>query len=237
MKAIVIGATSGIGKAVAKELVHRGYTVGITGRRVELLKYLQKESPDKYVIQAMDVTDTDHTLSSFGYLLGVLGDVDLIFINAGVGSNNPDNKLDKTLEMIDTNARAFAVLVTEAWKYFEKRGEGKLAGNTSFAATRANSGITYSATKAFASRYLEGFYLKSIADKRDISVTDIRPGFVDTDMIDKSKAFWISPCDKAARQIVTAIEAKKKRAYITKRWALLAFMIKLIPDFLYAKIS
>lgn len=237
MNAIVIGATSGIGKAVAQELVSRGYKVGITGRRVELLKYLQNEAPDSYVIQPMDVLDTDHTLSSFRYLTGVLGDVDLIFINSGVGTKNLTMELDSTLNMIDTNARAFAILATESWNYFVGRGSGMLAGNTSFAAGRANAAITYSATKAFASRYLEGLYLKAINEKRPISVTDIRPGYVDTEMIDKSRAFWIAPVDKAAKQIVSAIVAKKKRAYVTKRWALLAVVNKLIPDFIYAKLK
>ena len=67
-------------------------------------------------------------------------------------------------------------------------------------------------------------------------VTDIRPGFVDTAMATGDGIFWLVPLEKAAQQIFSAIKRKKRVAYISKRWSLIAFVLKILPAWLLKKI-
>ena len=113
-----------------------------------------------------------------------------------------------------------------------------LAGISSIASVRGNAmAPAYSASKAFESTYLEGLWLKAKKLKKDISVTDIQPGFVKTNMAKSDKKFWESTAQKAAMQIYDAIKKKKKRAYITKRWWIIAKILKWMPLFIYKKIG
>ena len=115
-------------------------------------------------------------------------------------------------------------------KHFYTKGKGQLVGISSIAALRG-SGV-YSATKAFVSNYLEGLRHKVIKDKKEITITDIKPGFVDTDMA-KGDLFWVTPVDKAAKQIYQTIIKKKAHTYITSRWRLVAWVLKCMPRFIY----
>jgi short-subunit dehydrogenase len=82
--------------------------------------------------------------------------------------------------------------------------------------------------------YMQGLRHKAIKEQLDISITDIRPGFVETPMTSAQKGmFWVQKSDKAARQIADAIEAKKGIAYITRRWVIMATLLRLVPDFLW----
>ena len=84
---------------------------------------------------------------------------------------------------------------------------------------------------------MQGLRLRSVKNRHKITVTDVRPGFVDTPMTKQNKGmFWVATPEKAAKQIADAIESKKNVAYITKRYFLLAILIKLFPEWLYAKI-
>ena len=97
------------------------------------------------------------------------------------------------------------------------------------------SGIApaYNATKAYQINYLEGLRQKASKLEGQIFVTDVRPGFVDTDMAKGEGQFWVSEPEKAAKQIYTSIRRRKKISYITKRWLLIAILLKLMPKFLY----
>ena len=234
-KAIIIGASSGIGRALVVELVSTGWQVGVTARRIDRLEALVDEFPGRIVTKQMDVCQTTEALEAQALLIDEMGgEIDLIIINAGVGKVNPELDLSEDLAMIDTNARAFAALSAAACKYFESQGHGHLAGITSIASERAGPGVAYNASKAFAAQYLEGLRLRSIGRKTNVYVTDVRPGFVDTDMIDKRRAFWVAPVDKAARQIVRAIEKRKRVAYITKRWRLISWVFRFMPERIFA---
>ena len=85
------------------------------------------------------------------------------------------------------------------------------------------------------SNYLEGLRIKAFKMKKKISVTDIQPGFVKTAMAKGERLFWIQELDKAAKQIFNAIEKRKGRVQITKRWSLIAVLLKWLPYFLYKK--
>lgn len=235
-KAIIIGATSGIGKELAKILSKEGYQVGISGRRNQLLETIQSENPSAFEILQLDVVETETLQKKLDDLVDKLGGLDLLVISSGTGELNP--LLDFNIEKmtIDTNVTGFTFVADWAFRYFEKQHFGHLVAITSIAGLRGNRiAPSYNATKSYQINYLEGLRQKARRSKQDITVTDIRPGFVATDMAKGEGQFWVATPEKAARQLFAAIRRKKRTAYITKRWALIAFLLKVLPKWMYEK--
>lgn len=232
MKIIIIGSTSGIGKALAKELAQSGHELGLTGRRTPLLEVLQKALSTTVHIQTMDVAETEQARQQFQDLVDAMGGVDCVIINAGIGEIT--TKWTKEKAIIDVNARGFVAIANAAFYHFLQEGKGHIVGISSIAAIRGSGQFpVYAATKAFISSYMEGLQYRAFQKKKDITITDIRPGFVTTPMTEQNDfMFWVSSAEKAARQIHQAIKRKKKVAYITKRWWLIAFALDLLPDFI-----
>ncbi|MCK5577896.1 MAG: SDR family NAD(P)-dependent oxidoreductase [Planctomycetes bacterium] len=236
-KAIVIGATSGIGRELAKVLSENQYDLGLSGRRTNLLETLQTEIPDKTIVKFMDVSQTEEASRTLKELISEMGGADLIVLCSGTGHTNTDLDWSITKETIDVNVYGFTALANVATNYFIAQGKGHLVGISSVAAIRGHSSApSYNASKAFQSNYLEGIRHKVRKLGQPIIVTDIQPGFVDTAMAKGPGIFWVAPARKAAIQIYKVIKKKKKHAYITKRWRLIAWLSKVLPDFIYNKI-
>ncbi|MGA9271186.1 MAG: SDR family NAD(P)-dependent oxidoreductase [Lutimonas sp.] len=235
--AIVFGATSGIGRALAQLLAEDGYKVMITGRRLERLESLKTSSPDSYVIRQHDITDVEDTGKLFEELPSALGQVDLIIHNSGIGENNFELDWDKDLPTLNTNVIGATRVYQLAYNYFKVQGHGHLVGITSIASLVGNRHApAYNASKSFQSNYLESLWMKAKRSKKSkIQITDILPGFVDTDII-TGETFWMAPLDKASKQIYAGIKKKKRRVYVTRRWGLVAFMIKVLPPGILVKI-
>lgn len=232
--AIIIGASSGIGKSLAEILSREGYELGLASRRLPLLQEIKDSLTNEVFIQKMDVSNAPEAQEQFEKLVNKMGDIDLVIISAGMGHLNPE--LDSVLEIqtIDTNVHGFVMIAIAAFRHFQKHGKGHLVGISSIAALRGNaSAPAYNASKAFMSNYLEGLRLKALKNNLDIAVTDVRPGFVDTPMAQGDGLFWVCSPEKAAEQIVQAVSRKKSRVYITKRWRLIAWLMRLMPDRLY----
>ncbi len=232
--AIIIGATSGIGKELARLLADNGFKVGITGRRTELLESLKAENPDSYFIKTFDVKDTKVVEEKLLELTSELGGLDLLILSSGTGEIN--NKLDFEIEFrtIETNVIGWTFIADWAYKFFEKQKYGHLIAISSIGGLRGNRQSTsYNATKAYQINYLEGLRQKATKLKEQVYITDIRPGLVNTEMAKGEGLFWVMPVEKAARQIYEAIKKKKRIAYVTKRWKLIAAIIKRIPGRLY----
>lgn len=234
--AIVFGATSGIGRALSQLLVEDGYKVLITGRRLERLESLQATAPKSYVIRQHDITDVDDTGRLFEELPSTMGQVDLIIHNSGIGENNFDLEWDKDLPTLNTNVIGAARVYQLAYNYFKIQGHGHLVGITSIASLVGNRHVpAYHASKSFQSNYLESLWMKAKRTKKaKIKVTDILPGYVDTDII-TGDTFWMATLDKASRQIYAGIKKKKRRVYITRRWGLVALMIRILPPGILVK--
>ena len=236
-KVIIIGATSGIGRELAKLYAQNNWLVGITGRRKPLLDSLQEAFPNNIVRECFDVTKGDN-IEHMQFLLQQLGGLDLLIYNSGIGE--PSKKLDLTIDVntTKTNVLGFIEIVNFAFNYFEKEGKGHIAAISSIASIRGNSlAPAYSASKAFMSNYMEGLYIRSSKIKLPIYTTDIQPGFVKANMAKSEAMFWVAPVEKAAAQIFIAIQNKKRRAYITRRWWLIAKIMKWLPMFIYKKIA
>jgi len=236
-KAIIVGASSGMGKELCRILVREGYVVGITGRRENLLQELQAESPGQIFYRAFDIRDMSKTARGLRELIRDLGGLDLLVISSGTGFINEELDPEPEFQTIYTNVTAFTDIMTFAYQYFKKHPPGHLVGITSIAALRGNaSAPAYNASKAYQSNYLEALRLRSRKSGDQITVTDIRPGFVNTDMARGDRLFWVASPAKAASLIYRAVKHKKRVAYISRRWRLFAFLLKLAPRWLYEKI-
>ena len=232
-KAIVVGASSGMGKELTAILIRDGYNVGITGRREHLLNDMQGEYPERIFVRAFDIRDLSKTTKSIRELIRELGGLDLLVLSSGVGFLNEE--LD-TEPAFRTNVTAFTDIMTFTYRYFLKHPPGHLVGITSIAALRGNRAApAYNASKAYQSNYLEGLFVKAKKDNTGISVTDVRPGFVSTDMAKGDKLFWAASPEKAARQIYRAIKRKKRKVIITRRWGLFALMLRIAPGWIYKR--
>lgn len=233
--ALIIGATSGIGKELAKLLVADNYNVVITGRREKLLQEIKDTNPEKYSIKVHDVTDLSSCETLFLELKKELKTIDLIVYSSGVGEPNYKLEWKKELPTLQTNIISAVKIYGLAYNFFREQGYGHLVGISSIASIRGNRHVpAYFASKAFQANYLESLWLKGKRSKANIMVTDIQPGFVDTSMA-IGKTFWMSTTEKATKQIYSAIKMKKKKAYITKRWRLVAILLKVIPSSLLYK--
>jgi len=233
-KAIIIGATSGTGKGLAKKLADENYIVGITGRRTELLDELKSQKPNLFYTKTFDITDTNTIIENLEYLTKQLGGLDLIIISSGTGDLN--EKLDYEIEKrtIETNVTGFTCVANWAFNYFENQKKGHLVAISSVGGLRGSRiAPAYNATKAYQINYLEGLRQKATKLKSHIFVTDVRPGFVDTAMAKGEGQFWVASVDKATHQIFDAIKKKKKIVYITRRWKFIGVILKRIPRQIY----
>jgi short-subunit dehydrogenase len=236
-RAIVIGASSGIGKELAIILSRNGYIVGLVGRRLHLLEELKSKLSNPAFIMQIDISDDLKAIDLLEDLIEELGGVDLVVISAGTGFINSDLNWADEKKTIDVNVLGFAAMANVAYRHFEKVSRGHLVGISSVAAIRGSSEApAYNASKAFISNYLEGLRIRALKAGLPITVTDIKPGFVDTAMAKGEGLFWVAPQQKAAQQIYEAIQSKARHAYVTKRWALIGWLLRVLPGFLYAKL-
>jgi short-subunit dehydrogenase len=229
-KAIIIGASSGIGKALAESLLQEDYVVGATGRREELLQSIQEKYLGRVFFKKLDVQDVSVIESVCNELVTQMGGLDLLIIAAGIGEENKDLNFEVEHNVIKTNIQGFTCVAVWGMKFFKKQGYGHLVNISSIAGLRGNGlAPSYNATKAFQINYLEGLRLNALKAGSTITVTDVRPGFVDTAMAKGEGLFWVAPVQKAAAQILEAIKTKKKVVYVTKRWKLVGYVLKAIP--------
>ena len=241
-KLIIVGATSGIGKELALLYVKAGDKIGITGRRTHLLNEFKQQYPEQIITAGFDVRGNEN-IEHIETLIHKLGGLDLLIYNSGFGdvSDSLDWELDK--KTFETNVKGFIEIVNYAFNYFVKQGHGQIAGISSIASIRGNHlAPAYSASKAFMSVYMEGLHIKAkrIQQKNsgvNIAITDIQPGFVQSSMAKAKQQFWVAPVKKAAQQIFNAIEKKKWRVYVTKRWWLIAKLLKWVPASLYHRVG
>lgn len=237
MNIIIIGATSGIGKALFQNYVTANNRVAIIGRRTNLLEGLRQKYFLNTIIATADVTNLSETEQAVEYLTQELGQVDLAIVCSGTGEINPS--LDYLMERptIDTNIVGWTFLVDKLYHIFEKQRYGHLVTVTSAGGLRGEPmAPAYSASKAYQINYMEALRKKAYKSGGKINVTDIRPGLVDTAMAKGEGLFWVMPVEKVANQICNAIRKKRTKAYVTKRWHMLAILNKSLPFSVYKRI-
>ena len=236
-KILIVGATSGIGKELAILYASKGCKVVVTGRRENLLNELKNIYPQNIFTSRFDVTENN--LNTYlKNLVTELNGLDLFIYNAGYGDTSTHLDIEIETATTLTNVNGFVNAMHFAFNYFVKQGFGQIAVTSSIAALRGNSWApAYSASKAFMSNYAEGLNIKAKRLKKNIIVTDIKPGFINTKKAKGNKRFWMATPQKAAKQIMEAINKKKRIAYITKRWWLIAQVLKLLPYSIYRRLG
>ncbi len=134
-KAIIIGATSGIGQEVAKRLLLDGWQIGVAGRRQSALENLQRAAPDQIQIQTLDVTQEDAG-EKLNMLIDKVGGMDLFLLSSGIGFQNTNLNMEVELNTAYTNVEGFIRMVDTAFIHFRKSGGGHLAVISSIAGTK-----------------------------------------------------------------------------------------------------
>jgi len=236
--AIIIGASSGMGLELCRLLAAKDYRIGIAARRKSLLDATAASFPQVCCVNTLDLSRPDEALLCFKTMLESVAPVDFVYLCAGTGHLNPHLTWKLEDETIRVNALGFAALASSAMSFFLKQGHGQLVGITSVAAVRGSSAApAYGATKAFASHYLESLRIRAGRSGLPIFVTEIRPGFVDTAMMKTDHPFWVCTPAVAARQIAAAAEARKSMAYVTRRWCFVAWLMRHLPNMIYARLG
>lgn len=236
-KAIVVGASSGIGNRLAALLAANNYKVGITGRRDQLLLNLQSTNPEEFIVSVFDVTDVADVPQRLKQLTDELSGLDLLVLSSGTGKINEilDTAIEQEINAL--NVAGFTAVADWGFNFFQKQGFGQFVAITSIAGIRGSrQAPAYFASKSYQISYLESLRQKAKNTKLPIYITDIRPGFVDTAMAGGENLFWVAPVEKAASQIYKAIERKRDIVYVTKRWRLIGFLFWILPKAIHKRL-
>lgn len=234
---IIIGASSGIGREVTRQFIRRGYIIGVAARRESALQELKSNTPRQVAYRQIDVTAEDAP-ARLQELVKELGGMDIFLLCAGIGKQNTSLQMDIELSTARTNVLGFIRMVDTAYGYFREKGKGHIAVISSIAGTKGlGAAPAYSATKSFQNIYIEA--LEQLARMRhlDIHFTDIRPGFVDTDLLNDGKKYpLLMRPEKVARRIVCAIERQEPVCTIDWRYRILVFFWRLVPRFIWKRL-
>lgn len=239
MKSIVIvGASSGIGNAIAKLFINMGYTVGVAARRAGPLARLVDIAPTRVHAAIIDVT-SDDAPERLLHLIEKMGGTDIVFLASGIGKQNPTLDLAIEINTVRTNVFGFTQIIDTSFNYFKaKEKGGHIAAISSIAGTKGlGAAPSYSATKRYQNTYIQALDQLSSMQKLSIHFTDIRPGFVDTDLLNDSHRYpLLLNNDKVAKIIVKAILNRRHTIVVDWKYALLTPLWALIPNFIWRKL-
>ena len=236
MNIVIIGATSGIGKALFEKYASGDNRICIVGRRANLLEELSWKYPSKTISVKADITNLEEIDRAINALHKEMEHIDLAIVCSGTGDINATLDYNVERPTIDTNVIGWTYVIDMFYHIFELQGHGHLVAITSAGGLRGEPmAPAYSASKAYQINYMEALRKKAYKSRRQITVTDICPGLVDTAMAKGEGLFWVMPVEKVANQIITAIRKKKSKAYVTKRWHILAIINKILPYCLYKR--
>lgn len=238
---IIIGASSGLGREAAKTFAQLGWTIGVAARRIDALNELQQQYPKSIVaVEQIDVT-TPQAGEKLLNLIEKAGGMDTLLLASGVGSQNPTLSVDTELNTIATNVMGFTNIVDTAFNYFRTRSldekPGQIAVISSIAGTMG-LGIApaYSATKRYQRHYIEALEQLAHFEEVNVRFTDIRPGFVDTPLLNNCRRFpMLMSVDYATPRIVKAIVNQRRVAIIDWRWRLVVAFWHLIPRLIWRR--
>lgn len=236
---VITGASSGLGYAIAETFAAKGWSVGIAARREAPMAELQARFPDRIKLSVIDITAADAP-DRLLELIDRVGGMDIFLQAAGVGKQNPDLNNDIERNTLMTNCVGFTAMVDTAFKYFSAHPgtQNQIAAITSVAGTKGlGMAASYSASKRFCSTYLTALEQLARIKGIPLSFTDIRPGFIATDLLNPANHYpMLMTVRHAVPLIVKAIEKRRRVAIIDRRWWWLVQAWKLIPRPLWVRV-
>lgn len=239
LRAIVMGASSGIGLEFARRLLDNGWKVGIAARRLEPLESLAKQYPGMAECAIIDITEFEATVK-FDELIERLGGMDLYFHSSGIGNQNRMLEPEITQRICMTNVIGFSRMIDHAFNYFDNNNiEGQIAAISSVAGT-GGLGVSssYSATKAYNSYYMEALAQLSNIRGLGISITDVRPGFIKTALLSSEQKYpLVMSLDYASDYLYKRVMRKREVIYIDYKYAIICAIWKLIPRWLWIRLK
>jgi decaprenylphospho-beta-D-erythro-pentofuranosid-2-ulose 2-reductase len=242
--AVVIGASSGIGEAVARRLAAEGTRVALVARRHDALAEItgdinSRSGEDLAIFRVHDVRHTVEVPELFQDIARELGGLDLVVYAAGMMQAVEFDEYDpaKDLAMIDVNLRGAVAWLDPAADRFARLGRGTIVGVGSVAGDRGRSGNpAYCTAKAGLHTYLES--LRNRVARVGVRVVTIKPGFVDTAMTRGLEGlFWLISADRAAEIILGHARRGTTVAYVPARWRLVMFIIRSSPSFIFRRLK
>jgi short-subunit dehydrogenase len=243
-KAVVVGASSGIGEAIARRLAAGGAAVALVARRQEELDRIaaeiSKAGPGSARAYAHDVTNFDATPALFDRIVADLGGLDCVVYAAGVMPKIDESEyaFAKDREMVEVNLLGAMAWFNPAAAKFEAQRAGTLVGISSIAGERGRRGNpAYCTSKAALSTYLES--MRNRLSRYGVNVVTVKPGFVDTRMTQGLPGlFWLVKPEKVAeRTLALARRGTSPSAFVPWRWSLVARVVRSIPSLVFRKLN
>ncbi len=241
--ALLVGASSGVGAALARRLAREGYALGLVARRIDRLQALCDEITTTYYVRAFayqhDVVNMSEVPALLERAISDLGDLDLFIYCAGVMFPNDPAIYDADQDqfILQVNLIGAAAWINPVAQRFQQERAGHIVGIGSIAGDRGRRGMpAYTASKAGLHTYLEG--MRNRLWRADVTVTTIKLGQVETDMLKNAdrKRRPIS-ADRAAELIWQAIERRKQTVYVPSWWRMVGFSIQHLPSFVFRRLK
>jgi short-subunit dehydrogenase len=243
-RVVVVGATDGLGKALAAEYASQGSWVCLVGRGEAKLEAARAEIaaryPDATVAAVVcDLLERERISPAFRDAIGAIGHCDLFLYNAGVmfHGDGVTAEPSKDRETMEVNAVAAVEMLGLAGNYFREARRGQIAAVSSIAGDRGRKGNpAYNASKAALTTYLEG--LRNRLHPFGVTVSTVKPGFIGTKLTAGKKGlFWVVPPEEAARIIADRLERRHEVFYVYRRWGLFGLVLRHVPRFVFKRIG
>ncbi len=242
-RAIVVGASSGIGAEIARQLGRAGCRVALVARRAAELEGVAAEidgaSPPAARVYVHDVTDFDDVPALFQSICRDLDGLDLVVYAAGVMPpvGPSEYAFTKDRPIVDVNLLGAIAWLNEAAGRFERARGGTIVGISSVAGDRGRRGNpAYCASKAAFTAYLEA--LRNRLARHGVRVVTVKPGPVATPMTEGMERLpLLIPAERAAREILAAARRGTSTAYVPRVWRSIMFVIRQLPSGIMSRLE
>lgn len=243
-RGIVIGASAGLGAALARKLAREGYSLALIARRQDKLDSLCEEintSGGNALAYTHDVANHEEAPALLRKAVADLGGLDLVVYVAGV--NYPPGGIDRynfenDRQMVEINLVGAMAWLSPAAEMFQSAKGGQIVGISSVAGDRGRVGNPgYNTSKAGLTTYLEA--LRNRLTRHGVSVLTVKPGFLKTEMLKAAQGatpFAVEP-EQAADDIVRAMKKRRQLIYTPSRWRWIMLVIQHMPSFIFRRLS
>lgn len=238
---LILGASSDIAKATARQYARKGYTLYLAGRNAETLDAFSKDLTIRYKVTAKAVSfDADQVSTHESFYKAITPAPDVVVCAFGYLGDQEKAERDwnESNRIIQANYTGAVSILNIVANDMAARKTGAIAGISSVAGDRGRqSNYIYGSAKAGFTAYLSG--LRNRLVKSNVHVATIKPGFVDTKMTNglKLPAPLTAQPDKVASSIINAVEKKKNVVYVLWMWRWVMLIIRNIPEGIFKKLK